>query len=595
MPYALTYFSSHKQSLLLRCEDTSNVSTACCRPPYLNSTFLLPKLADLTPCVRRIMDDPMWTFTASISTWRYLLSQNDCEASARVVPIPGKEFSTWVRDIHEINMTANSRLSRYCLDEDYFNNCNYKCPTNGYGNGGAIATDVTNNTIENESEMNHDYNITNCNVKESCLNGKIDNYHICRNGLELRRCDECESCMRFSSFDANTLDIVFSDTLRFPKPGISLVMLFDSRRDMTTVYFQSSKAGRRFRSSANCSQDGDARSNHSEDSEMCFYPYPLTNECLTYPCRMTNLTEFQRGTYWENIFSEKILYVSTAALLITIILHLTVSGLKTNFSYYQINYYVTYLMSNVFFLVSATVGAWENFCIGSAMILHYLLLASFTWMLITSSLVLRRFYMINRLISPALLVPYNENRPKSEYVKCHLLGHLMPAILVGCCVLCDIFLKTGTTPYGSLPFCWIKNERTLLMAFILPSGLLLFLNALVCIVCCLLLLHVRAQNHRAQLSSLGNGWTLFILTKLLFGSGIQWAFGLLAYFYPKDEIIRFPFIVLVSVHGTLILIATLSLKVMRRKIENALHKISQTSIVVIVRGNRSNAVISITT
>ena len=216
-------------------------------------------------------------------------------------------------------------------------------------------------------------------------------------------------------------------------------------------------------------------------------------------------------------------------------------------------------------------------------------------MLITSSLVLRRFYMINRLISPALLVPYNENRPKSEYVKCHLLGHLMPAIFVGCCVLCDIFLKTSTTPYGSLPFCWIKNERTLLMAFILPSGLLLFLNALVCIVCCLLLLHVRAQNHAAQLSSLGNGWTLFILTKLLFGSGIQWAFGLLAYFYPKDEIIRFPFIVLVSVHGTLILIATLSLKVMRRKIENALHKISQTSIVVIVRGNRSNAVISITT
>ena len=133
------------------------------------------------------------------------------------------------------------------------------------------------------------------------------------------------------------------------------------------------------------------------------------------------------------------------------------------------------------------------------------------------------------------------------------------------------------------------------MAFILPSGLLLFLNALVCIVCCLLLLHVRAQNHAAQLSSLGNGWTLFILTKLLFGSGIQWAFGLLAYSYPKDEIIRFPFIVLVSVHGTLILIATLSLKVMRRKIENALHKISQTSIVVIVRGNRSNAVISITT
>ena len=61
---------------------------------------------------------------------------------------------------------------------------------------------------------------------------------------------------------------------------------------------------------------------------------------------------------------------------------------------------------------------------------------------------------------------------------------------------------------------------------------------------------------------------LFVLVKLLFGSGIQWLFGVLTYFYPNDVLVRFVFVVLVSVHGITILVTTLMLEIMRKKIAN---------------------------
>ena len=298
-----------------------------------------------------------------------------------------------------------------------------------------------------------------------------------------------------------------------------------------------------------------------------------------------NVTAFHNYRYWEYVFSGHLLIASMISILVTILIYVSTPELRTNFGYHQMHYLGTYLASSVCLFVSANASSIQSLCIGSAVCLHYALLASFSWMTATSCFVLKGVLSLNRVSA----LSNTQSRAVVERVVACIAGYLVPFVFTVGCAIFEFGIWPGSVGYGRgrRAFCWINGRDSLLTVFIIPTGLILLINVLACLGNGIVFLHICLQNRSMPVCSLGNGWTMFILAKMLIGSGGQWLLGVFIYFHPQEEIIRYIFIVLVSIHGILILITTLLLKVIRRKIVNVaksiLHK-------VISRANGANVV-----
>ena len=157
-------------------------------------------------------------------------------------------------------------------------------------------------------------------------------------------------------------------------------------------------------------------------------------------------------------------------------------------------------------------------------------------------------------------------RSNGKHITSHVIGYALPAVFVLACMISDLGVSPGSMAYGQGSFCWIGSDKSLLTTFIIPSGILVFVNVFTFLGCCLLLFLFYAKNRLVSALSLANRRSFMVLFKLLIGSGIQWLFGVLSHFYPHDEIVLFIFILLVSIHGILVLVCTLFLRVVRRKI-----------------------------
>ena len=66
---------------------------------------------------------------------------------------------------------------------------------------------------------------------------------------------------------------------------------------------------------------------------------------------------------------------------------------------------------------------------------------------------------------------------------------------------------------------------------------------------------------------------IFVLFKLFIGSGIQWLFGVISYFFPHDNTLASIFIVLDSSHGIFVLIGTLLLRPLRKRMIDSIKKV----------------------
>ena len=125
--------------------------------------------------------------------------------------------------------------------------------------------------------------------------------------------------------------------------------------------------------------------------KMCSFPNYITGDCQNYPCGVfqTNIsklsaTEKRESGSTERGLSVAFLFASMICLLITIAIIVLTPDLRTNYSYYQLNYYVTYLSSNVFMFVSAFVASFKHVCFVSAIMLHWTVLSSLAWMTVSN-------------------------------------------------------------------------------------------------------------------------------------------------------------------------------------------------------------------
>ena len=480
-------------------------------------------------------------------------------------------------------------LPRYCLDDDHYLSCN--ADRNAGHEGGTnnhCVENATTPSIGGNTEVSNQTLSCKDSLKEKCKKGM---FHICDKRQRLmRRCDDCvekADCDR--QFTAEMLNRAFTIKLLHGFYRFSLMMLIDGDDHRSKITFKGSLKHKEALSKCDetpfCRVNGKRVTGSScpkfgNTTTMCSYPNSLGDECAEFPCRLIDeiyesMSEYENEelrnrtvddtpTSWEYFLSEKILAVSVISLFITVSLYAVTPEIRNRCGYFQVSCFLTYLMSNVFILVSSQVGSLKILCISSAVMLHFFLLSSFTWMLVTGSVIFKTLYsMMRQIAQPTVNAQMS---PERKYITSHVIGHALPGIFVVGCVSSDQWFHPQIVAYGQgEEYCWISNRKALLVTFIIPSGALLLVNIGVFVACCVSFLFIYFRNRNAS-STINHWWSFFVLAKLLVGSGMQWLFGVISHFYPENEIVKFIFVFLVSVHGILILLSTLLMKPVRSKI-----------------------------
>ncbi|XP_004606714.2 adhesion G-protein coupled receptor G4 [Sorex araneus] len=204
-----------------------------------------------------------------------------------------------------------------------------------------------------------------------------------------------------------------------------------------------------------------------------------------------------------------------------------------------INLCTALLMLNLMFLVNSWLSSFQKveLCITVAVVLHYFLLASLTWM----GLEAVHMYF-------ALVKVFNIYIP-NYILKFCLAGWGIPAIVVA------IILGVNKDLYGTLssatPFCWIKDNSAFYFSVVAYFCLIFLVNISMFGTVLLQLNSIKAQGHRKRQKMILHDFKgIMSLTFLL---GLTWGFAFFAW-GPVRNIFLYLFAVFNTLQGFLIFV-----------------------------------------
>ncbi|KFP77105.1 putative G-protein coupled receptor 112, partial [Acanthisitta chloris] len=226
---------------------------------------------------------------------------------------------------------------------------------------------------------------------------------------------------------------------------------------------------------------------------------------------------------------------------ITLVTYLTLEKLRRDSpSKILLNLCAALLMLNMVFLTNSWLSSFNQpgLCITMAMLLHYFLLAAFTWMFLESV----HFYL-------ALVKVFNVYVPK-YILKCSIAGWGIPAIVITLVLIINKdFYGNGSysvnSPYSS--FCWIQDNTVFYISVVAYFILIFLTNTAMCIT---VLLQIHSVKSRAQKRS--RSWKQSVLQdlksafSLMFLLGLTWGFAFFAW-----GAVRIFFLYLFSIFNTL--------------------------------------------
>ncbi|CAN8188838.1 unnamed protein product [Coccothraustes coccothraustes] len=226
---------------------------------------------------------------------------------------------------------------------------------------------------------------------------------------------------------------------------------------------------------------------------------------------------------------------------ITLMTYLTLEKMRRdNPSKILLNLCAALLMLNIVFLTNSWLTSFNQpgLCITVAILLHYFLLAAFTWMCLESV----HFYL-------ALVKVFNVYVPK-YILKCCIAGWGIPAIVITLVLIINKdFYGNGSLseshPYSS--FCWIQDDTVFYISVVAYFFLIFLMNTAMFIT---VLLQIHSVKTRTQKTS--RFWKQGVLQdlksafSLMFLLGLTWGFAFFAW-----GAVRIFFLYLFSIFNTL--------------------------------------------
>ncbi|XP_064282469.1 adhesion G-protein coupled receptor G4 isoform X2 [Passer domesticus] len=213
---------------------------------------------------------------------------------------------------------------------------------------------------------------------------------------------------------------------------------------------------------------------------------------------------------------------------------------RDNPSKILLNLCAALLMLNIVFLTNSWLTSFNQpgLCITVAMLLHYFLLAAFTWMCLESV----HFYL-------ALVKVFNVYVPK-YILKCCIAGWGIPAIVITLVLIINKdFYGNGSLseshPYSN--FCWIQDNTVFYISVVAYFFLIFLMNTAMFIT---VLLQIHSVKTRTQKTS--GFWKRGVLQdlksafSLMFLLGLTWGFAFFAW-----GAVRIFFLYLFSIFNTL--------------------------------------------
>ncbi|XP_078373674.1 uncharacterized protein LOC144657238 [Oculina patagonica] len=207
------------------------------------------------------------------------------------------------------------------------------------------------------------------------------------------------------------------------------------------------------------------------------------------------------------------------------------------------------LYQSVFF--SAVKSDDHNACLAIAVLLHFFVLSSFTWMSVMAYDVRRIFTNVSEGV-----VAHRQNRHggyTKRLIKYCLYAWGSPVLFVAACVITD-YVKEGSIGYGQGDEeCFISQPKAILYLFVLPVALLITFNlfALGHTVICI----VKARKRTQQQKTRQNGPSVAVICFKMFSvMGVTWILGIAANLKALS-FLWYPYVVLNSLQGLFIFLS----------------------------------------
>ncbi|XP_062998119.1 adhesion G-protein coupled receptor G4 [Elgaria multicarinata webbii] len=217
--------------------------------------------------------------------------------------------------------------------------------------------------------------------------------------------------------------------------------------------------------------------------------------------------------------------ISSIFLGLALVVYLSIEKLRGDYpSRILINLCFALLMLNLTFLVNSWLASFHNhdLCIAVAVVLHYFLLAAFTWMGLEA---IHMYY--------ALIKVFNTYIP-NYMIKFAIVGWGVPAVIVAAVLIIspDIY-GAGSVDKSTSPlmhFCWIKDNVTFYISVVAYFGLVFLLNVGMFITV-LLQIHTMKGKNPVRAASWNHGFLhdLKRVASLTFLLGLTWGFAFFAW------------------------------------------------------------------
>ncbi|KAK0148908.1 Adhesion G-protein coupled receptor G4 [Merluccius polli] len=235
--------------------------------------------------------------------------------------------------------------------------------------------------------------------------------------------------------------------------------------------------------------------------------------------------------------------ISSIFLGITLVTYLAFGKLRRDYpSKILINLSAALLALNLLYLVNTWLSSFRSYslCILTAMLLHYSLLAAFTWMGLEA---LHMYF--------ALVKVFNVYVP-SYMLKFCAVGWGGPLVIVGLVLATDVDAYGNNMPAGedqtSEPFCWVQSDVHFYVTVVALILLILLCNISVFVV---VLIQIRRMQTNKPPGKLGSGSSMQDLraaASLTFLLGLTWIIAFFS-FGPGRMVLLYLFCVFNSLQG----------------------------------------------
>ncbi|EDV21263.1 uncharacterized protein TRIADDRAFT_60117 [Trichoplax adhaerens] len=215
--------------------------------------------------------------------------------------------------------------------------------------------------------------------------------------------------------------------------------------------------------------------------------------------------------------------ISLFALLIMMALIISSRKLHTVKNFIHLNLALAMTLSICGFISGIHATKLPILCTIIAIGLHFLYLASLTWMMMESLLIFRKISKIRKNVDLGIRRIY------------FVLGWMLPAIIVG------ISASTGIDAYRNPNYCWIRNTSAQMWFFVGPVILIMMCNVVIMTLAIKSLFSIKAMVRKSEMQKFKVG--IKAVASLIFLFGISWLFGIL-YYATSETVFAYLFTIL---------------------------------------------------